>query len=177
MNLTEYYNLSKRTSNPILNHSEGDSAFVYFSFGLVGECIELFSLYLAETVNRDDVKKEIGDVLWYLAMLMPITGVTEKDLELAIERTRKYPTNTARQIVKSAGQFTERVKKVVFHGHQRDETTFKFLLMEIYCLLCFLITMEGLTLTDVLTTNVEKLKKRYPDGFSTENSISRKDEK
>ena len=36
-----------------------------------------------------------------------------------------------------------------------------------------LLTSQGIDLDEVMETNIEKLKKRYPEGFTTERSIHR----
>lgn len=42
-------------------------------------------------------------------------------------------------------------------------------------MLAELLTSQGIGFDEVLETNIEKLKKRYPEGFSTERSLHRKE--
>lgn len=75
-----------------------------------------------------------------------------------------------------AGECIDVVKKHLFQGHKLDEAK---LIDELSDVLWYAaITCEGLgvTLDDVMRHNVEKLQKRYPDGFSAERSIHREDE-
>ena len=75
-----------------------------------------------------------------------------------------------------AGECIDIVKKHLFQGHKLDEAK---LIDELSDVLWYAaITCEGLcvSLDDVMKHNVEKLKKRYPDGFSAERSIHREDE-
>jgi NTP pyrophosphatase (non-canonical NTP hydrolase) len=75
-----------------------------------------------------------------------------------------------------AGEIADHVKKVMFHGHPLDDETRDKIAKEIgdilwYCSLASrAIRMD---LGDVAQMNVEKLRKRYPDGFSTELSMNR----
>ena len=75
-----------------------------------------------------------------------------------------------------AGECIDIVKKHLFQGHDLDKEK---LIDELSDVLWYAaITSEGLgvTLDDVMRHNVEKLQKRYPDGFSAERSIHREDE-
>ncbi len=75
-----------------------------------------------------------------------------------------------------AGEIADHIKKVMFHGHPLDGATRDKIAKEIgdilwYCALAA--RGIGLGLSEVATMNVEKLKKRYPEGFSSERSLSR----
>ena len=75
-----------------------------------------------------------------------------------------------------AGEIADHVKKLMFHGHPLDDTTRDKIAKEIGDILWYCAMAArgiGLDLGDVATMNVEKLRKRYPDGFSTERSLNR----
>lgn len=75
-----------------------------------------------------------------------------------------------------AGECIDIVKKHLFQRHELDKEK---LIDELSDVLWYAaITSEGLgvTLDDVMRHNVEKLQKRYPNGFSAERSIHREDE-
>lgn len=73
-----------------------------------------------------------------------------------------------------AGECIDIVKKHLFQGHALDRDK---LIDELGDVLWYIaITCEGLgtTMDDVMEHNIEKLMKRYPEGFDTERSIHRK---
>ena len=74
-----------------------------------------------------------------------------------------------------AGEYTESVKKLVYHGH--DVPLGKFLdeLGDILWYLALACEAHGFGMDYVARTNLTKLVDRYPDGFSVERSINRKD--
>ncbi len=106
----------------------------------------------------------------------------------AVERTMKKPggftpptqeqlamLNFAMGMAGESGEACDLIKKHVFHGH---EINLDKIMKEIgdvtwYCAaLCAAI---GFSFEEVLAANVEKLQKRYPEGFSSERSINRSD--
>lgn len=74
-----------------------------------------------------------------------------------------------------AGEFANLVKKMTAHGHDFDPEALKDELGDVLWYLAEAATAVGLELEDIASQNVDKLIKRYPDGFSAENSINRQD--
>ena len=72
-----------------------------------------------------------------------------------------------------SGEVIDLVKKHVSHGHPLNREKLIDELGDVAWYLAECAEAIGITLEDVLTHNIEKLKKRYPEGFSTERSINR----
>jgi len=75
-----------------------------------------------------------------------------------------------------AGEFANLVKKRTAHGH--TDITPEILADELGDILWYVAeaaSSVGLDLGDIAQANVEKLRKRYPEGFSQERSIHRED--
>lgn len=72
-----------------------------------------------------------------------------------------------------AGEVTDYVKKVVFHGHEMDNQKLKDELGDVLWYIANLAAVRGIELEDIASRNIEKLKKRYPEGFSEERSKER----
>lgn len=72
-----------------------------------------------------------------------------------------------------AGELADLFKKHLFHGHRLDLDKVKKELGDVAWYMAELCSVLGLELGDVLAANIEKLKQRYPAGFSCEASINR----
>ena len=74
-----------------------------------------------------------------------------------------------------AGEFANLVKKMTAHGHPFEEESLSDELGDVLWYLAEAATAAGLDLEDIANHNVQKLVKRYPEGFSQSDSINRLD--
>ena len=65
------------------------------------------------------------------------------------------------------------VKKWLAQGHPLDREHLAGELGDVAWYLAEAATALGMPLEDILRANLEKLERRYPDGFSTERSVGR----
>ena len=81
--------------------------------------------------------------------------------------------NWALGLTGEAGEVAEHVKKHLFHGTPLDRDAVAKELGDCLWYLAALAGAIGATLDDVASANVEKLRRRYPGGFSAEASRNR----
>jgi len=72
-----------------------------------------------------------------------------------------------------AGEVADMVKKYVFHGHKLNLDDLIKEIGDVCWYLALTCHSLDISLEDVMSKNIEKLKKRYPEGFSSEASINR----
>lgn len=72
-----------------------------------------------------------------------------------------------------AGEVADLVKKGIFHQHGLDAEKVKKELGDVLWYVAALCSKLGFDLGEVMEANVEKLKARYPDGYSAEASRNR----
>ena len=84
--------------------------------------------------------------------------------------------NFALGLVCEAGEAGDVIKKHLFHHHGLDRDDLVKELGDVLWYLSNVAGMFDITLEEVAQTNIDKLKKRYPDGFSARDSVSRVDE-
>ncbi|MCL2451601.1 nucleoside triphosphate pyrophosphohydrolase family protein [Candidatus Saccharibacteria bacterium] len=108
MQFDEYQKLAARTDAFSKPDSLLDPAFLEKVLGLVGESGEfadkikkLIRDQNGEITDKDELVKELGDVLWYLAM---IANYLDVDLSaVAKENIAKLADRQKRNIIKGAG--------------------------------------------------------------------------
>lgn len=79
-------------------------------------------------------------------------------------------------IAGEAGEVADYLKKVIHHEHPLDRETVKKELGDVLWYVQAIACRCGLTLEEVAVANIEKLKARYPEGWSAERSMNRESE-
>lgn len=84
-------------------------------------------------------------------------------------------SNYAMGLAGESGEVVDLIKKEVHHGHQIEIEDVKKEIGDILHYAAGVATMYGFTLEDAAIANIDKLRTRYPDGFSKEASMARVD--
>lgn len=74
-----------------------------------------------------------------------------------------------------AGEFANLVKKLTAHGHMISNDVLADELGDVMWYVAEAATACGLSLGDIGRQNIEKLRRRYPDGFDEGRSINREE--
>ena len=74
-----------------------------------------------------------------------------------------------------SGEVIDIVKKHLAQGHELDREKIIKELGDVAWYMAEIAMVLDVELEDVLVQNIEKLKKRYPEGFSTEKSLNREE--
>ena len=83
--------------------------------------------------------------------------------------------NSVMGLCGESGEAIDIVKKWMAQGHELDKEHLAKELGDIAWYLAEAATALDIPLEDILQANIDKLKKRYPDGFDTQKSIIRLD--
>ena len=78
-------------------------------------------------------------------------------------------------IAGEAGEVADLIKKHIHHRVPLDEAKLRKELGDVLWYLAHACSVMGWNLGDIAEENIAKLRKRYPDGFNTADSIARKD--
>lgn len=176
MKPNEYQKLCLRTANSGHDMTKMH-CFANWSMGIVGEIGEFI-----EATNEEDELKEIGDLFWYAAVMasdanLQFDLVLDEAHKKFIIKKREYVRDKVKVLEKSAWYLDE-WKKMCCHGHGIDSEKVWFQLSDLIsdCMVLVEPKMNfKLYSEDIMEKNIEKLKARYPDGFSTEASLNRAD--
>lgn len=187
MLLSEYQIAAMRTANTNGPATTTEQRLCNAALGLSGETAELLH-QLTDVTNEDltqelvnDLIKELGDILWYVAFAANTLGFELDEHILDRPITESSILWEATSIAIEAGAIADAVKKHVFHGHTLDKTVMVWLLgniirsVDYICRETSTNISDRITIRTVMEKNIEKLWKRYPKGFSQEDSINRRD--
>lgn len=179
MNLTQFQTLSKRTmpfGGEPANQVEFENMLGNYAMGLVGESLELTYItrnanYLEENGTEEEINKafdeslkEMGDILHYAVGLLACLGeIADESKMLDSKKGYAYV----------AGDISEIAKKHIYHRHDLDK---QLLVDKVYNVIYGIYDVgSSYFFDDIMQMNIEKLKTRYPDKFSVEDSIKRVD--
>lgn len=82
-------------------------------------------------------------------------------------------TNGVMGLCGEAGECCDLVKKYLFQGHELNRDKLIEELGDVAWYIACTAHGLGVQLEDILQGNIDKLKKRYPEGFSKERSVNR----
>lgn len=93
--------------------------------------------------------------------------------DFAITATQIMLVWNATGLAGEAGEAVDLIKKAIFHQQGLDKEKLKKELGDVLWYVAALAKCAGTSLEEIATLNIEKLKARYPDGYSAERSICR----
>lgn len=88
---------------------------------------------------------------------------------------REQLCSLALGVAGEGGEVADVVKKHVFHGHPFDREKVKGELGDVLWYVAMLARACDTDLNEIAQMNIEKLRKRYPNGFTKQDSIKRVD--
>jgi len=74
-----------------------------------------------------------------------------------------------------SGEVADMIKKYIFHGHDLDKKALVKELGDVCWYVALLAHAIDVDFEEILSLNIDKLKSRYPEGFSESASINRKE--
>lgn len=83
--------------------------------------------------------------------------------------------NYALGMVCEAGEVGDILKKHMFHGHELDMDELKKEIGDVMWYMANICNVLEIELDEIAIMNIEKLNKRYPNGFKVEDSVNREE--
>lgn len=98
--------------------------------------------------------------------------LARRTLNQDVEDSMRF-ANLGMGLAGESGEVCDYLKKVVFHGHSLDADKLADELGDVLWYLANLADAAGFSLDEVADRNIEKLRRRYPDGFASQRSRHR----
>ncbi len=93
---------------------------------------------------------------------------------ISADRTHEQQlANAALGLAGEAGEVADMIKKHLYHGWPVDRESLVKELGDCMWYVAAMATAMDVGLDEIGATNIDKLRRRYPDGFSNESSINR----
>lgn len=150
---------------------------VHSSMGLLCEVIELYQARRLE--DEENLLEELGDVEFYSTYAASSIGYSDsRDIvpgSLLDGFTNHTVDTYIDGLILYATDMTDLAKKYAFYGQEFNYTLYLASMRGFVLYLSLLYNTLGVDQLDVRQNNINKLQKRYEDGFSTEASELRKD--
>jgi NTP pyrophosphatase (non-canonical NTP hydrolase) len=156
-------------STPKINLDKGDIIYGYECWWCLLSELNNDSTSKLEAVvfKREDEPMEANEY----QELASRTLIDKPDFELTINEIMLVWN--ALGLAGEAGEVANTIKKSVFHRHGINTETIMEELGDVLWYISAICTKLNISLEDVMKNNVGKLKSRYPNGYSSEDSINR----
>jgi NTP pyrophosphatase (non-canonical NTP hydrolase) len=140
-------------------HKDGrPMPFPFIVLGLVGEGGEVAAELEKplEAWDREAIKSELGDVLWYFQAICSSMDIPSYGL---------IPVDDGSSFLVVLSRLAEAGKKMAWHGKEYRPDQIADMLRPVLGHLLLISTATGVSLAEAMEANIEKLEKRYPRGF------------
>lgn len=107
---------------------------------------------------------------------MKLNEYQEAAMRTASNQYKRDIIPSALSLAGETGEYVDLIKKECYHGHNYNPEKRKLELGDILWSLAAACEANGTTLNEIAIMNIDKLSKRYPQGFTSEDSINRKGE-
>ncbi|WP_270943123.1 nucleoside triphosphate pyrophosphohydrolase family protein [Romboutsia lituseburensis] len=157
-----------------------NSDIVFFKIGnQVSRIEEVAKVEISDikTVNEEMYNRMKPDIpVIEFPVFVPTVSMM-KEYQKKVERTRNYDNtelaNYTLGLVCESGEVGDIIKKHLYHGHDLDKNKIVSELGDVMWYLNNICNVLDISIEEVAKSNIEKLMKRYPDGFSKNDSINR----
>ena len=170
LTFSEYMPQAMRTCPTTLTDTDKLKNAAFGLIGEIGEVADLFkkSLYQGHELRIDDLTKELGDVCWYIAQAATALNVNPEGTEcenISYDEILFVLADCA----SNAGTIARGVHLGMLEGGSLAGNS---LLSSILTGVMALAKKYGIE--SILEKNIDKLKTRYPQGFTAKASVERK---
>jgi NTP pyrophosphatase (non-canonical NTP hydrolase) len=135
--------------------------------------MEVLNTSFVDIMEMLMVKLEVDQKRMKMNQYQDLTARTAPHFDDLVEEITAWTMGIAGE----SGEIADFVKKAVWHKHPWDHEKLAYELGDLMFYISRLANVIGYSLDEIAVMNIKKLYRRYPDGFSPEASLNRRDEK
>ena len=169
--VAQKFKSARATANDMHKVTGYQAQYIHASMGLIGEWLEL---EIADPADLDNMKEELGDILFFYRALAMVTGyptVPNEHYVCAVE-----PEQLSQKISERINALFDIGKKTLCYAKlMPTDSAIHELLNGLDAMLYKLIELNGFTVAEIEELNDAKLNKRYSKGYSNTEAQQRAD--
>ena len=149
-----------------------------------GELLEAVrqSMFYEGYLDKVNLKEEVGDMLWYIGVILDACHLK---FEVLTDKNTTLQVNPLQQTLNTviyhsvigccieSGNMLDVIKKSLFYSRELYISDIKYKLISIMWNIRIILEINQWTLEEVMELNIAKLKKRYPEQFTSKHAIDR----
>jgi hypothetical protein len=171
MKFDEYKILAEKTLSNEFHSDKKVERILHASLGLATEIEELLINYNGE-MDKINILEEMGDACWYVSIYYREYPNIKEPIEIEIENSLN-PKDIIMDMLKSILRLQDIIKKKIFYNKTIDENAISTLVSEIDIDIRKYLKLNDIRIEDVWERNINKLRARYGEKFSSERAITR----
>lgn len=183
MDYNSYPAYARRTAKAL----EPKQAFEHAVLGIATDMGEVGSIIKANVIynkpiDRKHLVKELGDVCWFISYACDCLGITLSDIVYFPIEDREFMAS--QHLDEKSNYWIKRglqiAGKLCSHNLEvpipiREDYTFKMYLAKAFVCVSVIAFLNGIEMEEVYVENIDKLRQRYPAGYTDIDAIQRKD--
>lgn len=171
MNWKEYLTMSEKTLSTEFHCDEKEQKLLHAAIGILTEIEELLDNHSGEEKDLTNMLEEAGDITWYLAIIGREFKIDYP--QIIIKDKNNDPLKLVIKLIKNSCKLLDIMKKKIYYNKPIDELKFKNISHLIMLDLSDYMNIYDIDIQKSFNVNIEKLKARYGDKFSSDRAINR----
>ena len=155
--------IQQATRTESLQFNAGSPRLLHATLGIVTELMEY-----EDAVDDENALEELGDIYWYVA-------IAADELSLTFDELKEQGASNVfyHEIV---GGLCDVMKRSCFYGVHTDIPRFTKYIGMLLHWLDWACKMNDTTPEERMSANIAKLRKRFPEKFTTQDAVERRDQ-
>lgn len=170
MNWEEYKILSEKTLSSQFHHDEKTDLILHATMGILTEIEELLDNHMYESSDEINRSEEVADAWWYVAIIGRMYNLS---IPSSVNSSMDEPMEIILNVIKRSLKMLDYLKKKLFYNKEIIDDLVVQNTTEIISLLLTYSSLYNIDVEKIWDINIEKLRARYGDKFSSDRAINR----